>query len=62
LELSVKDKSGRWVRVISQEINQRSEQRTHVVLYTNDGEAPSRPVGAVVLRETARSPAVKKPR
>ena len=62
LELSVKDKSGRWVRVISQQINQRPEHRTHVVLYTNDGEAPTRPVGAVVLRETARSPAVKRAR
>ncbi len=59
LELSVKDKSGRWVRVISQEINQGPEHRTYVVLYTNDGEAPTRPVGAVVLRETARSPVVK---
>ncbi len=62
LELSVKDKSGRWVRVISQQINQRPEHRTHVVLYTNDGEAPTRPVGAVVLRESARSPAVKRAR
>ena len=62
IELSVKDKSGRWVKVLSQQINQRSEHRTHVVLYTNDGEAPSRPVGAVVLRETARTPAVRKAR
>ena len=62
LELSVKDKSGRWVRVISQQINQRPEHRTHIVLYTNDGEAPTRPVGAVVLRETARTPAVRRAR
>jgi len=62
IELSVKDKNGRWVKVLSQQINQRPEHRTHVVLYTNDGEAPSRPVGAVVLREAARTPAVKRAR
>lgn len=62
IELSVKDRSGRWVKVLSQQINQRPEHRTYVVLYTNDGEAPSRPVGAVVLREIARTPVVKKAR
>ena len=61
LELSVKDpKTGRWVRALSQEINQKATERTHIVLYTTDGEAPSRPVSAVVLREVARTPAVKK--
>ena len=61
LELSVKDgKTGRWVRALSQEINQKSTERTHIVLYTTDGEAPARPVSAVVLREAARTPAVRK--
>ncbi len=61
LELSVKDsKTGRWVRALSQEINQKATERTHIVLYTTDGEAPARPVSAVVLREVARTPAVKK--
>ena len=62
VELSLKDKSGRWIKVLSQQINQRPEHRTYVVLYTNDGEAPTRPVGAVVLREVARSPGIKKTR
>ena len=57
--LKIKDASGRYVRVFAQEINQASTERTHIVLYTNDGEEKDKPVKAVVLRERGLTPKVR---
>jgi hypothetical protein len=62
LKLSVKNKSGRWVKVFDQEVNQSARQRTNVILYTADGEGATKPVGAVILRESGRTPVVPKKR
>ena len=62
LRLSVKNKGGRWVKVFDQEINQSARERTNVILYTADGEDPNMPVGAVILRESGRTPVVPKKR
>lgn len=64
LELKIKGASGRYERVFAQEINQGSTERTHIILYTNDAEVvgKDKPVKAVVLRERAVTPAVRKRR
>jgi hypothetical protein len=62
LKLSLKSKSGRWVKVFDQEINQSARERTNVILYAADGEGAVKPVGAVILRESGRTPVVPKKR
>ena len=62
LKLSLKSKSGKWVKVFDQEVNQSARERTNVILYAADGEGAIKPVGAVILRESGRTPVVPKKR
>lgn len=61
LKVNVRTRSG-WAEVADQAVNQSARERTNVILYRADGEAPRRPVKAVVLREIAKTPEVPKKR